>query len=111
MAMDTTVADIREELSNARSPQPQWLKIEDAVHYCGLSRSKIYQLLESKVRSVCLREKDKLRGTRLIWRPSLDAYFAKYEGKKSERPKNAPTGNKKEKAPVTRTETSNLGTL
>ncbi len=107
-----TVADIHEELANARSVEPQWLKIEDAVRYCGLSRSKIYQLLESKVRSVCLRDKDKLRGTCLISRPSLDAYFARHEGIKSEQVP-GPKGRKSKKAepvPVT-AGNSNLGTL
>jgi hypothetical protein len=83
MATETITA-IHEELSNARTIEPHWLKVEQAVIYSGLSRSKLYQLIESKVRSVCLRDTDKLRGTRLIFRPSLDAYFLKHEGLKSE---------------------------
>jgi hypothetical protein len=83
--METTVADIHEEIRSARTVEREWLKIEDAVRYSGLSRSKIYQLIdEGKIRSVCLRDKDKLRGIRLIWRPSLDAYLSKHEGIKSE---------------------------
>ncbi len=79
-----TVTSIHEELRTARAVKPHWLKIEDAVRYSGLSRSKLYELIESKVRSVCLRDKDKLRGTRLISRPSLDAYFNKHLKTKSE---------------------------
>ena len=79
-----TVTDVREEIRTARAVRPHWLKIEDAVRYSGLSRSKIYELIEKKVRSVCLRDKDKLRGIRLVSRSSLDAYFAKHKGIKSE---------------------------
>jgi hypothetical protein len=82
--MNATTLEIREELENAPVIEPHWLKIQDAVRYSGLSRSKIYQLIESKVRSVCLRDKDKVRGVRLISRPSLEAYFSKHEGTKSE---------------------------
>jgi hypothetical protein len=83
--MDTTVAEISEEVRTAGVIERQWLKIEDAVRYSGLSRSKLYELIdEGKIRSVCLRAEDKLRGIRLIYRPSLDAYLFKYEGTKSQ---------------------------
>jgi hypothetical protein len=85
-AMDLTVAEIREELSSAPVVvEPHWLKILGAVRYSSLSRSKLYELIdEGEVRSVCLRDKDKIRGVRLISRPSLEAYLAKHEGTKSE---------------------------
>ena len=83
--MDNTVAEIHEELENAPAVEAQWLKIPGAVRYSSLSRSKIYQLIdEAEVRSVCLRDKDKTRGVRLISKPSLEAYLAKHEGTKSE---------------------------
>jgi hypothetical protein len=84
--MDITVADIHEEIRSARAVElPHWLKIPGAVRYSSLSRSKLYELIdEGEVRSVCLRSKDKTRGVRLVWRPSLDSYLSKFEGTKSE---------------------------
>lgn len=110
-----TVAEIHKELRTAPAVEPHWLKIEDAVRYSGLSRSKIYQLIESKVRSVCLRDKGMVRGLRLVSRPSLEAFIAKHEGIKSE-PVPGPKGRKSKKekeaeaVPVTRGSGSNLGT-
>jgi len=95
-----TVAEIHEELANARAVQAEWLKIPGAVRYSSLSRSKIYQLIEEReVRSVCLRDKDKVRGVRLISRPSLEAYLLKHEGITSEQvpgPKGRKTKKEKE---------------
>ena len=84
--MDLTVADIHEEIRSARAVElPHWLKIPASVHYSSLSRSKIYELIdEGEIRSVCLRDKDKVRGVRLISRPSLEAYLSKHEDIKSE---------------------------
>jgi hypothetical protein len=83
--MDVTVAEISEDLKTAGAIQPHWLKILDSVRYSSLSRSLLYEKIESgEIRSVCLRAKDKTRGTRLIWRPSLDAWLFKHENKKSD---------------------------
>jgi hypothetical protein len=80
-----TVAEISEEVRTTPAVEARWLKIPAAVRYSGLSRSKIYELIdEGKIRSVCLRDEDKLRGTRLVLKPSFDSYFAKHEGTKSE---------------------------
>ncbi len=80
-----TITDIHEEIRSARAVElPQWLKIPASVHYSSLSRSLLYEKIESgEIRSVCLRAKDKTRGTRLIYRPSLDAWLFKHEGTKS----------------------------
>jgi hypothetical protein len=80
-----TLDSILEELRSSPVIQPHWLKILDSVRYSSLSRSKIYELIDQgAVKSVCLREKDKLKGVRLIFRPSLDSYLAKFENIKSE---------------------------
>jgi hypothetical protein len=74
-----TVTSIAEELSSAPVVERNWLKLPDSVVYSSLSRSKLYALIdEGKIRSVCLRDKDKARGIRLISRPSLDAYLSKF---------------------------------
>jgi len=115
--MDLTVAEIHEELSNTPAIEPHWLKIPGAVRYSSLSRSKLYlEIDRGNIRSVCLRDKDKTRGVRLISRPSLDLYLAKFEGTKSEQiPGRKGRKSKKEKetgaAPITCGSGSNRGTL
>jgi excisionase family DNA binding protein len=80
-----TVTEIRREVRSARAVKPHWLTIPAAVHYSSVSRSKIYEKIESgEIRSVCLREPDSMRGTRLINKASLDAYLSKHENLKSE---------------------------
>jgi hypothetical protein len=80
-----TIAEIQDEVRSGRVVEPNWLTIKNAVRYSGLSQSKLYVLIvEGKIRSVCLRAKDKLRGIRLIYRPSLDAYLFEHEGTKSQ---------------------------
>ena len=91
--MDVTTA-IQDELRKAPTVEPHWLTIGDAITYTGLSRSKLYELIAGKVRSVCLRDQDKTRGTRLVSRASLESYFSKFEGKKSE-PVPGPKGRKR----------------
>ena len=86
--MDVTLASVLDELKTGRVIQPTWLEIGDSVIYSSLSRSLLYEKIESgEIRSVCLRAKDKTRGKRLIYRPSLDSYLAKFENIKSEMPK------------------------
>jgi hypothetical protein len=83
--MDITVAEILDELSNAPAIEPHWLKIPGAVRYSSLSRSKLYlEIDRGNIRSICLRDKDKTRGVRLVERSSLESYLAKHEGAKSE---------------------------
>ena len=66
--------------------EPAWLTIPGAVRYSSLSRSKIYELIGSEVRSVCLRDKDAIKGKRLVSRSSLENYLLKYVNVKSEQP-------------------------
>ena len=74
--------------------EPAWLTIAGAVAYSSLSRSKIYELIGSEVRSVCLRDKNMIKGKRLVSRSSLENYINKFEGKKSE-PVPGPKGRKR----------------
>jgi hypothetical protein len=84
-AMEETVADIREELRTTPVIEPHWLKLPAAVRYSSVSRSKIYEKIESgEIRSICLRDRDKTRGIRLVSKPSLDAYLSKFENTKSQ---------------------------
>jgi len=79
-----TVTPIQEEIGTV---QPRWLKIDDAVRFSGICRSKLYSLIKrGAIRSACLREEDNVRGTRLVNAVSLDAYINKHEGVWSEAP-------------------------
>jgi len=56
--------------------RPEWLRIPDAVRFCGLSRSSLYELIrEAKLRSVCLRKRNRARGVRLISADSLSSFI------------------------------------
>ena len=51
--------------------QPRWMKVATAVRYSGISRSSLYELLNSgKIRS------HRIGGSRLIDRESLDAFIS-----------------------------------
>jgi hypothetical protein len=79
-----TVAEIQDEVKKSSTVEPQWLTIPGAVRYSSLSRSKIYELIASDVRSICLRDKDAIKGKRLVNRESLENYLARHENLKSE---------------------------
>jgi hypothetical protein len=92
-----TITDIHEELRANPVVEPHWLKMPAAVRYSSVSRSKIYEKIESgEIRSICLRDRDKTRGIRLVSKPSLDAYLSKFENTKSE-PVPGPKGRKSKK--------------
>jgi hypothetical protein len=79
--MDTTTATLTETTARCEPLRPEWLRIADAIRVSSVGRSKLYQLIdEGKVRSVCLRERDKVRGIRLINAKSLSDYIASFEG-------------------------------
>jgi hypothetical protein len=85
--MNVTTLEIQDEISKAPSVEPRWLKIGDAVVFSGMCRSKLYALVKrGKIRSACLRDRDKIRGTRLINAESLHNYISAHEGVWSEAP-------------------------
>lgn len=58
-----------EGLKNLR---PEWVRIGAAVKLFGLSRSKLYELITGKrIKSFTLRERNKIKGIRLINYDSL----------------------------------------
>ncbi len=63
-------------------PEPEWIRVHQACQWSGMCRSLIYKLMSSgKIRSVSLRERGTIRGTRLISFPSLRAFLeSKAEG-------------------------------
>jgi hypothetical protein len=55
---------------------PEWLRIPEATRLFGLSRSKLYALIsERRIKSFCLRERNKLKGIRLLNYDSLAAFL------------------------------------
>jgi predicted DNA-binding transcriptional regulator AlpA len=56
--------------------RPEWLRIDAAVRLFGLSRSKLYELItDRKIKSFCLRERNKIKGIRLISFDSLSEFL------------------------------------
>ena len=56
--------------------RPEWLRIPTAIKIFGISRTKLYELIgQRKVKSVSLRERGQIRGTRLISYDSMMEYL------------------------------------
>jgi predicted DNA-binding transcriptional regulator AlpA len=56
--------------------RPEWIRIDDAIRIFGISRSKLYELFnERKIRTFCLRQRNKLKGIRLINLDSLSEFM------------------------------------
>lgn len=59
--------------------RPEWIRLpkpSTLCLWCGLSRSKLWEVLQTgKVRNVCLRKEGALRGARLIHLASLLGYL------------------------------------
>jgi len=81
--MTTAVATepVRTPQREDTTVKPEWIRLPKPAHQCphsGLSRSKLNELIlgpKPPVRSVCLRKRGQVRGTRLISYDSLMAYL------------------------------------
>jgi len=74
--MDLTTSNIDREIGKCATVQPKWLRISDACRVSGIGRSLLYQHLKTgRIKSVALRERNKVRGIRLINADSLDAFI------------------------------------
>jgi len=52
------------------------VRVDVAVKLFGISRSKLYELIaDRKIKSFCLRERNKLKGCRLISFDALNDFF------------------------------------
>jgi len=66
------------DASNQNCVKPEWIRIDEAVRRFGLSRSRLYQLISKRrIKSFCLRERNQIKGTRLISFDSLCEFFEK----------------------------------
>jgi len=68
---------MQESIGSIKSAvQPVWLRIPEASHLTGISRSKLYQLITSRAfKTVSLRDPGQRHATRLIERESLLAFI------------------------------------
>ena len=56
-----------------------WDRLPGRGYYLGLSRPYVYQLIrEGKVKTALIRQPGKLRGMRLVWRPSVLSFIEKH---------------------------------
>lgn len=68
------------DLTNGAFPSI-WIRLPGRGHcpYTGLTRPFYYQLIaDGVIRSACLRKPGALRGTRLVWLPSVLAHIEKH---------------------------------
>jgi hypothetical protein len=56
--------------------RPEWIRIDEAVRRFGISRSRFYQLIgDRKIKSFCLRERNKIKGIRLLSFDSICSFL------------------------------------
>lgn len=56
--------------------QPEWLRVKEACDYSRLSKPKLYDLLNRQlIKSVSLRERGQIKGTRLVSFESLRQFL------------------------------------
>jgi len=78
--METVISKIEETIGRCVPLTPEWIRIVDAVRLSGIGRSHLYQLIDpGKIRSVCLRQRQKVRGIRLVNVKSIHDYIASFE--------------------------------
>ena len=81
MSDNTTCQPVHAPAQDTGSVRPEFIRLPKAGRQCphsGLSRSKLNELIlgpKPPVRSVCLRKRGQVRGTRLISYDSLMAYL------------------------------------
>jgi hypothetical protein len=72
--LTATLAD-----QSAQSEQrPEWIRMDAAEKLFGISRSKLYELIsDRKIKSFCLRERNKVKGIRLLSFDSICEFLEK----------------------------------
>lgn len=67
-------------LNDTKNADPEFLRPADVYSRYRIKRGMLYRLIESgKIRSVCLRERGKVRGARLVVHDSLRTYIFSHE--------------------------------
>ncbi len=66
----------QEDLEQEQEARPEWLRIPEAIKRFGISRTKLYELIsDGDIKSVSLRKRGQVRGTRLISYDSMCDYL------------------------------------
>jgi len=74
-----TTESIEQNIGKREPLQPRWFRIPDACTVSGIGRSLLYRhLAAGRIKSVCLRDRNKLRGVRLINADSLFAFIESF---------------------------------
>jgi hypothetical protein len=90
--MNPSVSQAIKAASHATQPlnqnlKPEWIRVPEAVRFFGLCRSSIYALIaEGAIRSFCLRNRNAVRGIRLVNFDSLAAYINRAAGESLPQP-------------------------
>jgi helix-turn-helix protein len=64
--------------------RPEWIRVDAAIQIFGLSRTKLYELIaDRRMKSFCLRDRNKIKGVRLISFDSLNEFLER-EAKEQE---------------------------
>jgi hypothetical protein len=71
-----TTQPLEQTIGKCEPMPPAWFRIPDACAVSGIGRSLLYRHLTSgRIRSVCLRDPDNVRGIRLVNADSLFAFI------------------------------------
>ena len=63
-------------ITPSHAAHQEWMRIAEAVQYSTLSKAKLYDLINrGLIKSVSLRERGQIKGTRLVSYPSLCAFL------------------------------------
>jgi len=74
-----TAEKITSEIGKCEPVRPAWFRIPDACAVSGIGRSLLYRHLSSgRIKSVCLRDRNKVRGIRLVNADSLFAFIESF---------------------------------
>ena len=74
--MDLTTSNIDREIGKCATAEPKWLRVPDACRASGIGRSLLYRHLKAgRIKSVALRDTNKVRGIRLVNVQSLNAFI------------------------------------
>jgi len=67
-----TLEPLEQSVGKCEPLRPQWFRIPDAVAVSGIGRSLLYRHISSgRIKSVCLRDRNSVRGIRLVNADSL----------------------------------------
>ena len=71
---------LAEEITQGIRATPAWLKLDDASRCYGICRSGLYSLIrDGRIKSACLRDRNKSRGSRIVNVKSLEDYISAHE--------------------------------